>query len=380
MIRRSVFAFVGLQSLPAVQCDRPQRIVGWLPEDPQLNDDEAVLLLLQTETKRSEAGSTGSREEDPFWKRMTDGLPGLPHLPISAFGGDHDVRPICKVSRDPTERPVVMVHSMPKTGTTSIGWALELLGYADCGSKEIMNFASHKDLEVANEMVKGYKVGQVPYIVKRKALERMTQFQVDVYHNLKKTKWRLPDGEWDRLSENTTHNPICNSYSDFPLGLAPALELNLKLILWPEGQFIWIDRDFNSWVDSFIAWKELHHEKKPECSKREMRRFIANKRQELVKLQKHHPEQVLFLDLNTMGWKDLLPFLPVEQGCAPPLKHFPIANVNNQYAEFPHEALLEIDAEEFSEAYKEFDRQGYCSPATSKTSRSGSNFEAVKRT
>jgi len=267
---------------------------------------------------------------------------------------------ICKVSEDPKDRPVVMVHSMPKTATSSVGWALELLGYYDCGSKWIMTYPSAGKLDAATDLVKDYKIGQVPDNVKSKVHELLKEFKADTDTSLNKTQWRRQDGSVD---SDTSKHPfeICNSYSDYPLGHASGLNLNLKLTLWPDGQFIWIDRDFDSWHESYVSWEILKKGHAPKCSKDKLESFVDARRQEIVELQKLKPKQVLIVDLaTTMDWDHLLPFLPVQKGCAPPVDEFPSVNVNvNDHAKDKAKDSLLQSHHEF-ELFDKLESSGFC--------------------
>jgi len=213
---------------------------------------------------------------------------------------------------------------MPKTGTTSLGVALEQLGYADCDSHMAKGFDSYDAaIGKGTALVKPYPVGQVPESVEAKVRDILKQLSHDIDNKLYKTKWSTRAGH-----EMVHQKTVCNSYSDYPLGHASGIDLRLKTILFPGGKYIWVDRPFDDWHDSFVAWKIKNKGKKPTCSKDHMREYIGARRQELVDYRNIHPHKVLMVNITNLNWKHVLGFLDLQPGCVPPEEEFPDANVN----------------------------------------------------
>lgn len=235
---------------------------------------------------------------------------------------------VCQVP--PRHKPRVFIHSVPKTGTSTIGAALDLLGYNDCPSRGLRKGESFDSILAANELVKDYKIGHVPWAVQKQVRQMLSQAKGDV-DGMNKSRRYHKDGNYTDVAEGV----LCNSYSDFPIGHATGMNLRLKMILWPNSTYIWIDRPFEDWHHSYIEHNKLHgmDELNDACTKEEMHDFIVRRRKELVELEKINPGSVIFLDINKMRWKPLLEGLPVKKDCTPPTPHIPEINTHAQAVE-----------------------------------------------
>jgi len=185
-----------------------------------------------------------------------------------------------------------IVHSMWKTGTTSMAKALIQLGISDKehGWQQELGHKYRGRILAANRMLNGYN--------------SILNIHPNVVNAVRVALSGLPE-ELDDYS----------IFSDYPIGHT-FIHPFVKKILFPNSKFIWIDRDIDAWVKSVKKWKELKKEiLKPETTKFEsdskLQEKYSLKKQELKKLAKDFPNDVLFMELSD-GWRPLCEFLGVD--------------------------------------------------------------------
>merc|ERR1719277_2348311 len=104
----------------------------------------------------------------------------FPVPPISGMPRRSATRSTCQIGSKEAVTSRVFVHSLPRTATTSVGHALDLLGYRDCSSRQLMAKASFDDIRLVNALVKDYEVGKVPRHVEEQVLRLSRNLKGDI--------------------------------------------------------------------------------------------------------------------------------------------------------------------------------------------------------
>lgn len=194
-----------------------------------------------------------------------------------------------------------------KSGTTSMGKALQILNYKVAGHcPEIFSEMEYGLIFVCNDAMRAYKsLRYVPEEVK-----------ADI-HKL------LNDLLWDRMMEY-------DSATDYPLG-HEGIHPFVKKLIFPECKFIYLDRDEQSYLNS-VKNQEKYMTKPHikiiwEYSSLAKALTINNYRlcrKPYEQLKEDFPDDVLFMKI-TDGWEPLLKFLKIEIDSAE-LPDFPWEN------------------------------------------------------
>jgi len=196
-------------------------------------------------------------------------------------------------------RHKVFVHSLPKAATSSVGRALNLLGYEDCHEDWLRSASPNQyskhwdDIEAAAKMVHGKNPAGIPQDIQKKVQSLLANFKQDV----------------DR----------CQSFSDLSIGHASQnFPLALKNILWPEGRYIWINRPFESWYTSFVKQKDGS-----KIPKQKLHEEYTRLKDEALAFRKEMPDKLLFVEIEEVGWSPIVKFL-FDDACTPPQDNFPM--------------------------------------------------------
>lgn len=195
-----------------------------------------------------------------------------------------------------------------KTGTTSMGKALELLNYNVLKhSPSMFSDMEYGLIFMANDLIKMYKsFNDIPESIKTEICSLFT------------------DLLWDRMLEY-------DCATDYPMG-HEGVHPFIKKLIFPEAKFIFLERDEESFVNS-VKQHELVT-KNPESKIRIFWQYPLLShtfawgnyqawRANYVELQKTFPDDVLFMNIKE-GWEPLLKFLNITD--AKDLPEFPWEN------------------------------------------------------
>eukprot|EP00443_Scrippsiella_acuminata_P039301 CAMPEP_0115169488 /NCGR_PEP_ID=MMETSP0270-20121206/1294_1 /TAXON_ID=71861 /ORGANISM="Scrippsiella trochoidea, Strain CCMP3099" /LENGTH=369 /DNA_ID=CAMNT_0002582187 /DNA_START=12 /DNA_END=1119 /DNA_ORIENTATION=- len=198
-------------------------------------------------------------------------------------------------------RHKIIIHSVPKTGSTTLGAALGRLGYRDCAWNPDVWQKWGNALKKANQQVEGLRFNNISE--KHKGLDSIK-----------------PSG----FVRDTRH---CDSASDFPLG-HDQVDLRVKTIIWPRAKYIWLNRSEDAWLDSHWRWEHrtnksfkpddpgLASQRKANAERDRQRKAAALA--QILELQAIAPQSVLIMAVED-GWTPLLRFLfDPSGGCASP--------------------------------------------------------------
>jgi hypothetical protein len=202
-----------------------------------------------------------------------------------------------------------------KSATTSMGMALQALGYRVMGHrKDLFTDEEYALIQAFNAAVSPFKrPGDVPRAVVEEII-RGLQFVV-------------------RAASDH------DAFQDWPLG-HDCIHPFVKKLLLPEATFIYLDRDRDEWLASVQRWVTARPESHPHCDKtwrfpEAMRVGVAHGQAQLraayAALAEEHPGDVLFIDvaeLSDSGWARLRDWLQLPASASACGPQFPRANVN----------------------------------------------------
>jgi len=178
----------------------------------------------------------------------------------------------------------VFIHSMPKTGTTSMGCAFAALGYRDCGCMpSLMNATLHRL----------WRSG-------RATDEVLSRFRarVDALH--------------------------CDVFSDYPLGHATGYALSMKVALWSNASFVWINRNLSEWYRSWKRHGETVDPSYSKVSQTAARRWYKRAHAEVLSARRKWPGQIFMARTEGLDWT-VVTRIAYGRECTPNLS-FPHAN------------------------------------------------------
>lgn len=210
-------------------------------------------------------------------------------------------------------RPIHIIHSPYKTGTTSVGHALEALGIGT------------NDMKYRGQLLRDY----------RSEIRKVNSFAN------REPDFRTFRKEYSKKIRNTLSDFLhevadYDIFSDAPFGHI-AIHPYVKKIVAPKAKFIWVHRETDSWLDSIERWEISHPETYPKEHKR-WKNDRQNKIDELIdkrkveyrkffRLLNNFPKDCCELQLETLNtFEPLCEFynLPV------PSTPFPIKNVGKK--------------------------------------------------
>lgn len=132
------------------------------------------------------------------------------------------------------DRPVHIVASPFKTGTSSLGRALIELGVA------------RRDM--------GYRRN---LLLRLKPIKQVVNEELDLAPDPRAWLWANAARLRTEMSFLIEAAAGCDVFSDAPLGhthLHPAI----RKVLFPGARFIWVDREFDDWIESVRNWEITH--------------------------------------------------------------------------------------------------------------------------
>jgi hypothetical protein len=194
------------------------------------------------------------------------------------------------------EDDVVIIHSPFKTGTTTIGAALVMMGFADQdhGFHRNLNRGYKSQIDKANRIAGRFRRFEV---FKSRRGEDIICLMQDLFANARGYK----------------------IFGDVPFGHL-RIHPFVKKLMMPNAKFIWIDRNEDDWFDSARKWHITHPEiypgaekrweDNPDGEKRKLIRLRDDGFKEFKKLQKAFPQDCLIISLeNDARWEPLSTFL-----------------------------------------------------------------------
>lgn len=207
------------------------------------------------------------------------------------------------------ETIIYIAHTMPKSGSTSLGDALILLNKASVDHQwrpelyeKFKNVIDSSNILISDFLHYSLIPEYIKYSIRSMYSELM-----------------------EEISEY-------NLFTDFPIGHIK-IHPFIKKILYPKCKLIWNDRELKTWLKSVEKWELLHPENYKDGNVRwgvdrektidEMLFKYNSERTKLEELQKDFPDDILFRDIGDQ-WSDLCVFLDVET----PEFDFPVSNVN----------------------------------------------------
>lgn len=207
------------------------------------------------------------------------------------------------------EDKVVIIHSPFKTGTTTIGWALVMAGFADKdhGFHRDLNRAYRNQIDEANRLARGS----------------------DCFETFKSAHG---DQVIALMHDLLQHAVGYRIFGDVPFGHL-RIHPFVKKLLMPNASFIWIDRNEEAWFASARNWHLAHPEiypgaarrwaKNPEGEKLKLIRLRDNGFREFQKLRNSFPQDCMIMSLEKdANWQPLCSFL----GLPIPDAEFPVLN------------------------------------------------------
>lgn len=182
-----------------------------------------------------------------------------------------------------------------KSGSTSVGIALVMLGYKDMGwNPKLFNEEQYILISDSNRFSYEYFKDSI-----------YTEQNNNIIEDLRKI-----------LDFVTKKTKQYESFSDSPIG-HEFIDPVLKKILWIDAKFIFLQRPLKDWITS-----TKKHYKYPDtlsCEYFRKKRELYIARYRLI--EKYFPEDVLYYDLGS-GWESICNFLNVEV----PNQEFPYVN------------------------------------------------------
>lgn len=209
-------------------------------------------------------------------------------------------------------RPVHVVCSPYKTGTTSVGKALVKLG------------VGARDMGHDRELLRAI----------RPALRDLNRTA------MKSASFRAFDRDHgaevrDRLADLVLAISPYEIFHDAPFGHGQ-MHVFLRKVLAPQARFIWVNRDEADWLKSVRNWEETHPEtypahtewvSDPEARADKKRRLWKQQYRQFKRIRRYDPAACLELDWSDLGdWSALAAFY----GVAIPEEAFPRANVSSE--------------------------------------------------
>ncbi len=205
---------------------------------------------------------------------------------------------------------IYIIHSMPKTATTSVGDAIIKLGLSE------LDHQWHPELYKKNSDIIEYC---------NLIIGKYDDFS-DIAESDKKLVIRLYLKIIDSIKEY-------NLFTDYPIGHIK-IDPFVKKILFPKCKMIWCERNVDSWLESVKKWELLHFDIYPNAKERWNEKNICYTKEKLVakylynkhrlsSLKKNFPNDILFRDIES-EWDELCSFLNVDI----PNFDFPNVNVN----------------------------------------------------
>ena len=207
-------------------------------------------------------------------------------------------------------RPVHVVVSPFKTGTSSVGQALIDLGvgHVDMPYDGKLLRSIRKKIRKSNSLAEEAK----DFVAFRKKYEDLIRSEFG-----------------DLVSAISSYNV----FHDAPFGHTH-LHLFVRKVLAPKAHFIWINRDFDSWLASVRNWQLTHPDVYPQH-----KRWLENPEEEVVRRRifwnKHYQTFQLMRrfcpdDCFEMAWSDLKGYSALADyyQVAIPSKAFPRTNVS----------------------------------------------------
>jgi hypothetical protein len=207
------------------------------------------------------------------------------------------------------EEQVVIIHSPFKTGTTTIGAALVMMGYSD------RDHSFHRNLN------RGYK----------QQIDKANKLAMR-YDSFSAFKSKEGKETIELMQGLLPHAVGYKIFGDVPFGHLRIHPFVKKLVM-PNAKFIWIDREQEVWLDSARKWHlslpliypdaDKKWAANPEKEKQKLIRLRDNGFREFRKLQKEFPGDCLVMSLETDAkWQPLCEFLDLP---APEID-FPVLN------------------------------------------------------
>lgn len=195
-----------------------------------------------------------------------------------------------------------------KTGTTSIGRALQLLNYrVIIYSPTIFSESEYQLIFLANDLVKQYKTFRhIPETIKSELVPMLS----------------------DLISSKMVDYDCA---TDYPMG-HECIHPYIRKLIFPDAKFIFLDRDEESFVKSVKHHETITLDPPPHIKLFWEYRTLSSTytwnnyqawRANYEDLQSVFPKDVLFMDIN-QGWDPLLDFLNI--GKKEDLPNFPWAN------------------------------------------------------
>lgn len=216
-------------------------------------------------------------------------------------------KPVCRAGPEQYAHKVFL-HSLPKCATTSTGYALQELGYKDCGYEPDHWFQHVDAINTAYDLVwaaHSAHYNNISVALRQQVRSLLADFKKDSNH--------------------------CQSFSDWPIGHASwSFPLIIKHILWPDSRFIWIDRPFESWYESLRKHEEAHPEifdghYTPKGKAKEEHQYL---RDEFMRFSREEPDKALVLDIRKVDWNPIKDYL-FGDSCKAPDLPYPAQNVRS---------------------------------------------------
>lgn len=208
---------------------------------------------------------------------------------------------------------VVIIHSPFKTGTTTVGWALVMAGFADRdhGFHRDLNRAFKDQIDEANRLARTFD-------------------SFDTFKSARGSQVII------LMQELFQHAVGYRIFGDVPFGHL-RIHPFVKKLLMPNARFIWIDRNEQAWFTSARNWHLANPDiypgadkrwaKNPDEEKRKLVRLRDNGFREFQKLQKTFPQDCMVMSLERdADWQPLCSFL----GLPIPDAQFPVLNRSNR--------------------------------------------------
>ncbi|WP_101068163.1 sulfotransferase [Roseovarius salinarum] len=221
-------------------------------------------------------------------------------------------QPTAYVQHGRITRPVHIAASIYKTGTTSLGEALVMLGVGE------------RDMKYRPGLMKRFR----PLFTR---MNRSVGREVGARQFLAENGDRVREA----MLEFTQEIAAFDVFSDAPMGHAHIHPFIRKAIA-PEARFIWVKRRFKDWAASVRHWEVTHPETytshhmwetDPENKLNQLRKRRRRKYQQFRRLAEDFPDHCLELDMEEL---DNFGPLCAFYGVPDPGVAFPVSNVARQ--------------------------------------------------
>lgn len=192
--------------------------------------------------------------------------------------------------------PVIIIHSLFKTGTTSMGKALLIIG------------VGKKEMEWRPDIEKKYR-------------EKILLCNNIAYGYIDFNKFKNKHRFFILKKFRGIYRDLYNHdiFSDFPIGHVK-IHPFIKKIIFPNSKFIWINRNIDSWVESACNWMLTHKEIWPDAEEtwkdyekqKEIMVALWNSEHDIFKsLQHTFPNDCLEVGID-QGWEAICKFFDKE--------------------------------------------------------------------